>query len=313
MGVWPRKRAKRSVPRIRSWAEKKDATILGFPGYKVGMTRVLVKDDGSNSLTKGQNLMIASTIIECPPITLFGVVFYNHTPYGKKTLTTALSPQLDKKTLSRSITIPKNHKKIEEVKSEEYDDLKLLVHTNPRKTSIGKKKPELIELELGGDKTSKLEFAKQNLGKEINVADVIETGSLIDAHAITKGKGFQGPVKRFGVAIRFHKSEKTKRGPGSLGPWHGAKMWRVSHAGQMGFHQRTDYNKRVLSIENDVTKVNPNGGFVRYGLVKNNYVLLKGSVPGPKKRTILLIKGIRPNKIKENLTVKNISVRSQQG
>lgn len=312
MAVWPRKRAKRPRARVRSWAKQEKTVLLGFPGYKVGMTQAIVKDENPNSMMKEQEIVVPSTIIECPPISIFGIVFYKLTPYGLKKTTTILSSQIDKKTLSRAITIPKKHKKIEEVKEEEFDDLRLLIHTNPRKTSIGKKKPEIMEIEVGGEKTAKFEYAKQLLGKEVNVNEVLEIGSLVDAHAITKGKGFQGPVKRFGVSIRVHKSEKTKRGPGSLGPWHGAKMERVAHAGQTGYHQRTDYNKRVISIENDTSKVNPKGGFVRYGLVKNKYVIIKGSVPGPKKRIILLLKSIKPNKTKEKLTLKKLSLLSQQ-
>ena len=53
------------------------------------------------------------------------------------------------------------------------------------------------------------------LGKEIKVEDVFESGVSVDVHGITKGKGFQGTVKRFGVPIRQHKAEKTKRGIGT--------------------------------------------------------------------------------------------------
>jgi len=44
---------------------------------------------------------------------------------------------------------------------------------------------------------------------------------MVDSKTFTKGKGFQGPVKRFGISLRSHKSEKVIRGPGSLGPWKG--------------------------------------------------------------------------------------------
>ncbi len=313
LAVWPRKRAASQTPRIRSWAKTKDIVMLCFPGYKAGMTQATVLDNGPNSMTKGQEIIIPSTIVECPPISVFGATFYKHTPYGLKTFTTSLSPQLNKKTLSRSISLPKKHKKIEEVNLEEFDNLRLLIHTNPMNTGTGKKKPEIMEIEIGGtDKKAKFEYAKQVMGKDVNVGEVLKAGELVDAHAVTKGKGIQGPVKRFGVAIRHHKSEKTKRGPGSLGPWHGPQTWRVAHAGQMGYHQRTDYNKRVLGIETEINKVNPSGGFLRYGIVRNNYLVIKGSLPGPKKRTIILVKGIRPNKEKEQFTLKRLSLRSQQ-
>ena len=86
-------------------------------------------------------------------------------------------------------------------------------------------------MKIGGSIEEKFKFAKENLGKEILILDVFKQGDQIDVHSITKGKGFQGPVKRFGITIRTHKSEKAKRNPGSLGPWYGHAhfMWKVPH------------------------------------------------------------------------------------
>jgi len=134
------------------------------------------------------------------------------------------------------------------------------------------------------------------MGKEIKVNDVFTEGQQIDTHAITKGKGYQGPVKRFGINIRSHKSEKTKRGPGNVGSWTGNRSSPVPHAGQMGFHQRTEYNKQILKISDEVQKVNVKGGFLRYGEVRNQYMILKGSITGPSKRLIKMTQAIRQNK-----------------
>ena len=82
----------------------------------------------------------------------------------------------------------------------------------------------------------------------------------------------------------------------------------------MGFHIRTEYNKRIMQIGSDGAQIVPKGGFVKYGVVKNNYVLLKGSIPGPKKRTIMLREPVRkaPQQEKEP-QILYISTRSQQG
>jgi large subunit ribosomal protein L3 len=72
-------------------------------------------------------------------------------------------------------------------------------------------------------------------------------------------------------------------------------MWRVAHAGKMGFHTRTEINKLVIKIDADPSKVNAKGGFVRYGLVRNPYLLVKGSIPGPEKRFIKFTKAVRPD------------------
>ncbi|RUA19603.1 MAG: 50S ribosomal protein L3, partial [Flavobacteriia bacterium] len=74
-------------------------------------------------------------------------------------------------------------------------------------------------------------------------------------------KGFQGPVKRHGVSLRSHKSEKTIRGPGNLGAWTGNRSWTVAHAGQTGYHLRTEWNKWVLKIGDNPEEVNRKGGF----------------------------------------------------
>ena len=54
--------------------------------------------------------------------------------------------------------------------------------------------------------------------------------------------------------------------------------------GQTGFHQRTEFNKRVLKISHpEEDEITPSGGFLHYGEVRNSYVLIEGSVPGPLK------------------------------
>ncbi|MBD3303516.1 50S ribosomal protein L3 [Candidatus Woesearchaeota archaeon] len=314
MQFWPRKKAGSESVRVRSWTKSKEAKPLGFPGYKAGMTHVLITDNRANSITKGENIMFPVTVIECPPIKLIGFTLYKKDAYGLHASSQIFADKLDKE-LAKKFPLPKKaKKKAGDVKIKEYADLMLLIQTQPKLTGIGKKKPEVFELGIGSDLNAKFDFAKNNLGKEIKVEDVLSEGALLDSHAVTRGKGLQGPVKRFGVAIRQHKSEKTKRGPGSLGPWHGLINWRVSHAGQTGYHQRVDYNKWLLKIGNKPEEINPKGGFIRYGNVKNNYVLVKGSVQGPAKRMIKLVQAVRPDPRipKEAPAVSYVSLEAKQ-
>jgi large subunit ribosomal protein L3 len=59
-------------------------------------------------------------------------------------------------------------------------------------------------------------------------------------------------------------------------------MYTVARAGQMGYHQRVEYNKRVLMLGSESsTPITPAGGFPHFGLVRGDYVVVKGSVPGP--------------------------------
>lgn len=293
---WPRKRAKRQYAKVKSWAASDEAKPLGFAGYKVGMAHIIFNDTRKTSLTNGLEVSLPTTIIECPPLKTASIRFYKKTNSDSKLVSEVFADKVDKE-LARKMSIPKKvKKKIEDIK--DFDDIMLLVYTQPKLTGIGKKKPELFEIALGGKKEDKLKYAKEKLGKEISVSDVLKQGQQIDIHAVTKGKGFQGPVKRFGIGLKSHKSEKSRRQPGSLGGWtsQGHIMWRVAHAGRMGYHQRTEYNKVLLKIGNKPDEINPKGGFHCYGLIKNDYILMKGSIIGPKKRIVRLNHAIRPSK-----------------
>lgn len=287
---WPRKRAKRIIPRIKSWPTSKVVKPLAFIGYKVGMGHLIAIDNRKNSPTKNEEIFIPFTLLECPPLKVGGITFY----LNQQKIFTLLANDLDKE-LSRKIPLPKKPaKKGEEISN--FDDLRLLVYSQPKLTGIGQKKPQTIEVALAGKKEEKLNYGREKLGKEIKINEVFEVGNQVDVHGVTKGKGFQGTVKRYGVKIRQHKSGKTKRGIGSLGPWTPKRVdWSVPMPGKMGFHSRTEYNKWVMKIA-DPKEIEKNEGYHKYGIIKNPCLLLKGSVAGNKKQPLCLVKAIRPNK-----------------
>jgi len=304
---WPRVRTSRQYARIRSWADVKDIKPLGFIGYKAGMTHITFTDTKSTSHKKGLTISCPATVVECPPLKPLSIRFYKKTSNGLKLLSEIFAPKFNKELKKK---LPKTK---EEPK--EFDDVRLSVYTQPKLIGIGKKKPEILEIGIGGtDLKQKLDYAKSLLGKEIKISDVFKENQLLDARSVTKGKGFQGTVKRFGVKIRHHKSEKTKRGTGNLGAWTPKKvLFSVPQPGKMGYHQRIDYNKQLIKIDNDASKINPKSGFIRYGLVKNDYVLLKGSIPGPNKRAIVLTEPIRKKADPNPIEVSYISLESKQG
>lgn len=314
MQFWPRVRAKRIYPKIKAWAYLDENKPLAFIGYKAGMTHIGMIDNNKNSPTKGQQISCPVTVIECPPLKTASIKFYKNSHDGLKTISEIHSKNLNKE-LAKKINLPKKPK-AKEPNSEEVDEVKITVYTQPKLTGIGKNKPELLEIGIGGkDTKSKIEYAKSLLDKEIKITDIFKEGQQVDVHAVTKGKGTQGPVKRFGIKIRQHKSEKTKRGPGTLGPWRGQAhiMFRVAHAGQTGYHTRTEYNKLLLKISNDPKEINPKGGFMHYGNVKNEYIMIKGSIPGPRKRAIELTEPIRSKQIKiQKPEINYISLTSKQ-
>jgi large subunit ribosomal protein L3 len=320
----PRKRAARESPRISSWPESEEPCLLGFPGYKVGMTHVTLLDNTKNSPTEGMEVSTPVTVVETPPAVVFGIRAYQKTSRGIKAMTDVLAAEMDED-LKRKISLPGEYDSEAQLAAlkENIDkvvEIRALVHTKPRLASVPKKKPEIIECGVGGSSVEeKLEYTTSVLGKEINPADVFADGEHTDAVAITKGKGFQGVIKRWGVRIQYGKAARSSKGRhvGSIGPWTPARtMWTVPMAGQMGYHQRTEYNKKILKIgeAESVDEINPEGGFVKYGIVKNNYLLLKGSLPGPSKRLVMLRKAMRPHgKHDDAPQISYISTASKQG
>ncbi len=309
----PRVRARRIYPRITSWPESTETKPLAFAGYKAGMTHIIAVDKYKNSPTYEQKVSIPVTIVEVPPITVFGVRAYAKTPYGRKVLTEVWADNLDNN-LKRRVKTPKSKKSdfsVLENIIDQISEIRLLVHTNPP----FKKTPEVFEIKVGGDPKSALEYAKEKLGKQITINDVFKEGDYVDAIAVTKGKGIQGPVYRWGIKIQYRKAHGFRRHVGALGPWHPTKtMWRIPQAGQTGFHVRTEINKRIIKIGNNGSDVNPIGGIPHYGLVKGSYILVKGSLPGPKKRLIIFRQALRPPKVQGVLPeLIKISQESQQG
>ena len=298
----PRKRAKSEVPRIRSWPEEDKARMAGFAGYKAGMTHVMMIDDRPHSLTEGMEISVPVTVLEVPPMNVVAVRAYENYNGGLRAAGEAWAENLAPE-LKRAITVPKKSRGTApgdlEALGEDLADVRVLVHTNPALVSgIPKKVPEIMEMPInGGSMIDRLKLAQSMLGQQVPVSSVFELGDLLDASAVTKGKGLQGPVRRWGIAMAKRKHARTGkvRHVGNLGPWNPSHIsWRVPQLGQMGYHQRTEYNKRLMLIGSDGSKITPEGGFPGYGLVRNQYILIKGSLPGPIKRLVRMRHAIRP-------------------
>lgn len=287
---WPRKRAAKMLPSVNWDAVKGKLSsegILGFIAYKVGMASAIVKDSTEHSMTKGKKIFVPVTILEAPPIKIFSVRFYK---YGKVAKEVIVSHD---KELKRVVRLPKSLHPFESSIPKEYDDIRLIVYSLPKDTGI-KKTPDLIELAINS--SNKLDFVKSHINKELPLKEFISNYELIDARALTKGKGLVGPVKRFGLNLKQHKTEKGVRRPGSLGPWHPARVtFRVPMAGQLGMFSRVHYNIKVIGNGSIAEKdINPKHGFKHYGKIKSNYLIVNGSVQGPVKRQVLITPSFRP-------------------
>lgn len=294
---WPRKRARKFLPSV-NWKvlEEKnpEARILGLIGYKVGMTSILVKDNTPDSLTKGKRKPVPATVIEFPSMKIFSVRFYKKGNVVGEVLTESADKELKKR-----LKLPKRKgKNLDEVK--DYDDIRVLGYSVVKQTGV-KKTPDIVEIGLTGNLQSKLEFVKDKIGKEIFVSDIFKPMQLVDIRGLTKGKGLQGPVKRFGITLKQHKSEKGVRRPGSLAPWHPNMVtYRTPMAGQLGLFSRIQYNGKVLMVGKIKEKeINPKGDWKNYGKIKTEYMVLYGSVQGPQKRPLLITSPLRVTKEKK--------------
>ena len=299
----PRGRAARAVGRIRFWPQVEEGpALLGFMGYKAGMTHVFMVEDRPGSPNLGKEIVHPATVVDVPPITVCAIRAYVKNQYGLQTFTEAWMKD-PPKDFDRAVVLPEHFnteqglKKMEEG-LDKIVEFRLVAATQPRLAGTLKKKPDIMEIKVdGGSVKEQFEYAKNLLGKTVSITDVFKEGQFVDVVSISKGKGWQGPVKRWGVKILPRKSRKTKRGVAAIGPWKPPRvLYTVPRAGQIGYHQRTEYNKRILKIGIDGSEVSPKGGFLRYGPAKGTYVVLDGSLPGPTKRLVRLRYPARPPK-----------------
>jgi large subunit ribosomal protein L3 len=309
------------LPRHRAKKPTDSPRLLGFTSYKAGMTYVFAIEDRKRSPNFGKEVMRAATILETPPILVCGIRTYQKTPYGLHNITEAWMKEAPA-VLDRLMVLPDTFD-TDAMLQKIYDNVEItdvvrvITATQPALTSLSKKKPEACEIQIGGGNIQQqVDYAKQLLGKTVTPEEVFKDGQYIDIAGVTVGKGFQGPVKRWGVTKLQHKGRKTKRGIATLGPWNPHHlMYSIPRAGQTGYHQRIEFNKRILKMGKDGKEVTIKGGFVRYGEVNGPYVLIEGSIPGVEKRQIRLRVPARPPTEVPDVPpqVTYISVKSTQG
>jgi len=264
------------------------------------MTYALAIDTRQGSLTFGKEIVIPLTTLEAPPMLACAIRAYAKDYKGLRTFGEAWMEEVPKDFV-RVISVPQKFPTEEGLKKiegglDKIADIRLLMATQPRLAKHGIKAPDIVEVRVGGGSIKdRFEYAKKLIGQEVKISDFIKEGQAVDAIGITKGKGIQGPVKRWGIRRKIHKARKTVRQVGSIGGWtpHYV-MYSVPRAGQMGFHQRTEYNKMVMKVGNNGAEITPKGGFLRYGVINSDYVALRGSVPGTRNRLILIRLAMRP-------------------
>ncbi|MCL5011596.1 MAG: 50S ribosomal protein L3, partial [Candidatus Marsarchaeota archaeon] len=152
-----RKRSEVISPRVNAWSKEKG--VSGFAGYKAGMRHVLMIEDSESPL-KNQQVTKPVTIIEVPPVFVYAVTLYKKTPVGLKK-TGEINATAHPKNIKRALTPAKKTKKLEDF---DFDEVRLVVSTQPEKIKL-KKKPDVIELAIGGSKQEQIDKAKELIGR----------------------------------------------------------------------------------------------------------------------------------------------------
>ncbi|MBI2971979.1 MAG: 50S ribosomal protein L3 [Candidatus Aenigmarchaeota archaeon] len=308
MQYWPRKRASRIYTRTRHWPSSKDTKPLGFAAWKAGMTHIQYIDNNAKSPTYGKLLSKAVTVLDAPSLFVVALRFYRKTHDGLATAGDVWHDKLPKDLAIERKAMPGKNREA----PAHYTGVHLLVATQPAKSGMRKIKPDVFEIALGGEPAKQAEYGMSLLGKEIAAKDIFRPGEFVDVAAVTKGHGFTGVVKRFGVRIQTRKDKQMHRHVGSIGSTTPRKVdWRVPQAGQYGFFTRTEFSKRIVLIDDDAKKIIPAGGFLGYGMPQS-FMLIEGSVPGHVKRLVRLRKAMRTT-VFEPVEVKGISLESKQG
>jgi large subunit ribosomal protein L3e len=338
LGFRPRKRAARHRGRVRSFPKddpSKPPHLTAFMGYKAGMTHIVRDLERIGSKAHKKEIVEAVTVIETPPIIVVGIVGYVQTPRGLRSLATVWAEHLSEECRrrfyknwfkSKKKAFTKYAKKwttAEGKKSidKELDRIKkyctvirVIAHTQVRKTPLAQKKAHIMEIQINGGKVAdKVDFAVSHFEKPISVKAVFGQDELVDVIGVTKGKGYTGTTARWGTRKLPRKTHRGLRKVACIGAWHPANVnSTVPRAGQRGYFHRTEINKKIYrvgqgvrsdetkkvtnnaSTEYDITEKNitPMGGFPHYGVVNEDFIIVKGCVVGPKKRVLTLRKSL---------------------
>jgi large subunit ribosomal protein L3e len=305
--------------------------------YKAGMTHIMREVNKPGSKLHKKEIVEAVTILEAPPMIAVGLVGYVETPRGLRTLTTVWAQHLSEsvKRVFYKNWYRSKKKAFDRYASRVADEsnkdmahelermkkfcqvIRLICHTDMPKLKLRQKKAHMAEIQInGGDTAAKVKWGFELFERKVAVETVFSKNDMVDAISITKGRGYEGVVTRWGVTRLPRKTHRGLRKVACIGAWHPARVkFSVARAGQNGYHHRTEMNKKIYRIgkaarpppgedgkagvfhpnaktDADGTEkaITPLGGFPHYGEVNEDYVMVKGGVPGVKKRVVTLRK-----------------------
>merc|ERR1712156_473737 len=332
MGFYPKKRAKRHRGKVKAFPKddaKKPVHLTAFLGFKAGMTHIVREVDRPGSKGGAREIVEAVTVIETPPLVCVGMVGYIETPRGLRALKTIWAEHINveckrrfyknwskskKKAFTKACLKWKDDigkKEIEKDLSQikKYCQVvRVICHTQQKLLRKRQKKAHIMEIQLnGGSVADKVNFAREHFEKKVPIKQVFAKDEMIDIIGVTKGKGFKGVTSRWHTKKLPRKTHKGLRKVACIGAWHPSRIqYTVARAGQKGYHHRTEINKKIY----------PMGGFPHYGLVKQDFMMIKGCCVGPKKRVLTLRKSLlvhTKRKALEEIKLKFIDTSSKMG
>jgi len=363
LGFLPKKRARRFRGKVKSFPkddQSKACHLTAFMGYKAGMTHILRDVDKPGSKAHKKEVVEAVTVLECPPLVIVGVVGYVETAQGLRALTTVWAEHLNdevrrrfyknwfkskKKAFTRYAKKYADGQKEIDTELQRIKDycqvVRVITHTQIRKIKVGQKKAHIMEIQVnGGSISDKVDFAVGYFEKQVPVDAVFANNEMIDICGVSKGRGYEGVITRWGCTRLPRKTHRGLRKVACIGAWHPAKVqYSVARAGQNGCHHRTEMNKKIYRVgkagtggkdgagevnplggttDFDLTEksINPVGGFPHYGLIREDFLLIKGCIIGPKKRVTTLRKSLFEQTHRdavEEVTLKFIDTSSKFG
>eukprot|EP01083_Nonionella_stella_P176573 618160_1 len=221
------------------------------------------------------------------------------------------------------------------------DIVRVIAHSQVKKISnLGMKKAHIMEIQINGGSSisEKVEFGYNLFEKQVSISSVFTDNESIDTIGVTRGHGWKGVVNRWGVTRLPRKTHRGLRKVACIGSWHPARVsFTIAREGQKGYHHRTEIHKKIYKIgraiqynkhgkpinfeastDYDLTAKNitPMGGFIGYGVVKQDFIMIKGTCPGTRKRPITLRKAIvQPSTTmaKEEIKLRFIDTSSKYG
>ena len=177
---------------------------------------------------------------------------------------------------------------IKTVETDGYEAIQLAFDTKREKLSNKAEKGHLAKANTAPKRFLKeirgVDISKYELGQELTV-EVFEEGEMVDVTGISKGKGFQGVIKRYnqsrgpmGHGSQYH------RGVGSLGTMRPMRVFKGKKLpGHMGHVTVTMQNLEIVAVMKD-----------------ENVILIKGNVPGAKKSLVIIKSAVKKPNVKKD-------------